>query len=208
MKNTIEQLLSQVQLIPVAVINQPNQAVPLAQALLAAGIKTIEVTLRTGAALHAIEQIANHVPELVVGAGSVVDSDQMSAVASAGAQYAISPGFTEELLAIDTIPYLPGASTAAEVMHLRSRGYFFQKFFPAEPMGGLATLKAIHAPLSDVKFCPTGGITAPLSREYLAEEFIFAVGGSWFLDLHTIEQGDTDAITTQAKHALASVNHD
>ena len=202
MTKPIGSLLSDVSLIPVAVIADEQKAVPLAQALRDGGIKTIEVTLRNSAALKAIEQIARQVPDLIVGAGSVIESRQLLAAAEAGAQYAVSPGYTQALLKMNVLPYLPGASTAAEVMQLREHGYFLQKFFPAENTGGLATLSALHAPIPDVSFCPTGGINETLARAYLAEDFVFAVGGSWFIDSNALERGDLAEVSMKAKQAL------
>ena len=207
MPTPINTLLADVSLIPVAVIVDEQKAVPLAQALRDGGIKTIEVTLRTSTALKAIEQIAQQVPDLIIGAGSVVDSRQLRAAAEAGAQYAVSPGYTQALLEMDVLPYLPGASTAAEVMQLRDNGYFLQKFFPAENMGGLATLSALHPPIPDVSFCPTGGINRTLARAYLAEDFVFAVGGSWFIDSAALERGDFAKVSLIAEQALDFVSN-
>ena len=206
MTRSAEALLSNTRLIPVAVIKQETHAVPLAETLLEAGISTIEVTLRTPVALKAIEQIAQRVPELIVGAGSAIEKQHLTSAANAGAQYAVSPGYTDELLSANVLPYLPGASTAAEVMYLRERGFFFQKFFPAEAMGGLATLQAIHAPLSDVKFCPTGGITAALAPAYLAQDYVAAIGGSWFLPAEALDKGDFVSISAAAKLAWGQVD--
>ena len=207
MTQTIDQLLSGIQLIPVTVIDDEHLAVPLANALRDAGIRTIEVTLRTQSALSAIERIAALVPDIVVGAGSVIETQQAYAAADAGAQYIVSPGHTNELLDTTVLPYLPGATTASEVMHLRSRGYLFQKFFPAEAMGGLDTLKAIHAPIPDVRFCPTGGINASLAPEYIAQDCVFAIGGSWFIDAQSLRIGDLTKVTSTAKSALELVSH-
>ena len=199
MSSSVEELLSGIRLIPVVTINSVQHAEPLAEALLSAGIGTIEVTLRTDAALNAIEAIAKHVPEIILGVGSVTKPQQTSSAADAGAQYAVSPGHTNELLTNNALPFLPGASTASEVMSLRERGYFYQTFFPAEPSGGLAMLKAIHAPIPDVKFCPTGGINASNASIYISEPFISAVGGSWFIDTNAVERGDFTTVTSHAR---------
>jgi 2-dehydro-3-deoxyphosphogluconate aldolase/(4S)-4-hydroxy-2-oxoglutarate aldolase len=205
MTGTIAQLLHGTHLVPVITVPHVHQAVPLANALLAAGIQTLEVTLRTDAALEAIEAIAHGVPEMLVGAGSVIDPQQMQSVANAGGRYAVSPGYTEALLAAACLPYLPGASTAAEVLSLRERGYFLQKFFPAEAAGGLTYLDAIHAPIPDVGFCPTGGLNAELAAAYLQRPYVKAVGGSWFIPKSALESGGFAAITRAASGALKAL---
>lgn len=205
MTQTVDQLLHGIRLVPVVTVPNVEQAVPLANALLEAGIRTLEVTLRTDAALEAIEAIARDVPEMLVGAGSVIDPPQMRSVADAGGRYAVSPGYTDALLAAACLPYLPGASTASEVLYLRERGYFLQKFFPAEAAGGLTFLDAIHAPIPDVGFCPTGGLSAELAAAYLQRPYIKAVGGSWFIPKPALEGGDFAAITKAASAALKAL---
>jgi len=205
MNQTIDQLLGDIRVIPVVAIQYPHHAVPLANAMLEAGIRTLEITLRTDAALEAIEDIARDVPAMLVGAGSVIDPTQMSSVASAGARYAVSPGYTHALLAAASLPYLPGASTASEVLYLRERGYFLQKFFPAEAAGGLTFLDAITAPIADVRFCPTGGLNAELAAAYLQRPYVQAVGGSWFISSSSLERGDYTAITKAASKVLKAL---
>jgi 2-dehydro-3-deoxyphosphogluconate aldolase/(4S)-4-hydroxy-2-oxoglutarate aldolase len=202
---TIDQLLHGIHLVPVVTVQQVHQAVPLANALLEAGIRTLEVTLRTDAALESIEAIAGDVPDMLVGAGSVIDAPQMLSVANAGGRYAVSPGYTDALLEAACLPYLPGASTASDVLYLRERGYFLQKFFPAEAAGGLALLDAIHAPIPDVSFCPTGGLNAELAAAYLQMPYVKAVGGSWFIPRSSLESGDFTAITKAAGGALKAL---
>lgn len=205
MTQTIDQLLDEMRLIPVVVVQHVHQAVPLANAMLEAGIYTLEVTLRTDAALEAIEAIARDVPELLVGAGSVTNPTQMLAVASAGARYAVSPGCTDALLAAACLPYLPGASTVSEVLYLRERGHFLQKFFPAEAAGGLTFLDAVNAPIPDVRFCPTGGLNAELAAAYLQRPNVQAIGGSWFIPKASLEHGDFATITKAAAGALKAL---
>ena len=204
MTPTMSDILNGISLVPVVAISRKEHAVPLAQAFLAAGINTIEVTLRTDCALAAIEAIAHAVPDISVGAGSVIEAEQMKVVTGAGADYAVSPGYTDELIDAACLPYLPGASTASEVLYLRDKGFRLQKFFPAQASGGLAALKAIHAPIPDVRFCPTGGLNAVTAAQYLEHAFVEAVGGSWFIDQQAIDQGSWDSVEASAARALAT----
>ena len=149
--------------IPVLTLDDPEQAIELARALAAGGLDVLEVTLRTSGAIEAIRAIAQELPEIIVGAGTVLDAAQMHGAERAGAKFLVSPGHTERLLSAAAdcaLPWLPGAATASEVQTLRERGHTILKFFPAEPMGGAAALKALQPVFSDVAFCPTGGIDA------------------------------------------------
>lgn len=184
-------------MIPVVVIEDVSQAVPLAQCLLANGLNSIEVTLRTTAALDAIESIAASVPEMIVGAGSLRNATHAAEVKTAGARFGVAPGATDALLdAAEAAGMLlvPGAATASEVMHLYQRGYLSQKFFPAELAGGAPYLKAVGAPLPEVRFVPTGGITTKNAPAYFALSNVAAVGGSWIAPKPLLEAGDFDAI--------------
>lgn len=199
-------LLSSSKLIAVVTIDDAEQAIPLAQALLAGGINTIEVTLRTKTALTAMQSITKHVPQVLLGAGSVRHTTQFAEIQNVGCAFAVSPGATESLLDCANLPYIPGAATASECLRLLERGYTLQKFFPAEPNGGVAALKAIAAPLPDVRFCPTGGISATLVQEYLALSAVSCVGGSWFVPTNLLAQGDFSAIEQCAREAAQLTN--
>ena len=191
------ELLRDARVIPVVVIEDVDKAVPLAECLLVAGLNSIEVTLRTAAALQAIEKIAAAVPGMIVGAGSLRNTQHAADVKNAGARFAVAPGATDKLLdateAAD-VPLVPGAATASEMMHLYQRGYLLQKFFPAELAGGAPYLKAVGAPLPEVKFVPTGGVTTANAPTYLALANVAAVGGSWIAPQALLDAGDFDAI--------------
>jgi 2-dehydro-3-deoxyphosphogluconate aldolase / (4S)-4-hydroxy-2-oxoglutarate aldolase len=192
--------------IPVIVLEDAAIAVPLARALVAGGLTVIEVTLRTGAAMGAIEAIAGEVEGAIVGAGTVLSKGQLVASARAGARFIVSPGVNEDLLkaAQDSpVPFLPGAATASEVMQLMDMGYTMQKFFPAEPAGGVAYLKALASPLPAVSFCPTGGISEKNAPSYLALPNVVCVGGSWVTPKDALGLGDWSRITTLARAAVA-----
>lgn len=208
MKNwqvSAEQILTQSPVVPVIVIQKLEQALPLAKALIAGGIRVLEVTLRTDCAVDAIELIAKEVPEAIVGAGTVINKQQMKAVTDAGAQFIISPGITEPLLreGIDNkIPFIPGISTVSELMLGMSYGLRQFKFFPAEANGGVKALQAISGPFPQIRFCPTGGITPNNYRDYLALKSVLCVGGSWLLPADAIANGEWDKITELAKQAV------
>lgn len=199
-------LLANTRIVPVVALENAELAVPLAKCLIDGGIDAIEITLRTNAALAAIENVAQHVPGMVVGAGSVREHSQMGDVIEAGAQFAVSPGATDALLDAAhqyNLPFVPGAVTATEMMTLFEKGYTLQKFFPAELCGGAASLKAVYAPLPDIRFMPTGGISAALAPDYLALPNVAAIGGSWITPGKLLEAGDFDAIGKLAKEAVA-----
>jgi len=198
------ELLKDACVIPVVVIADVEQAVPLAECLLAGGLNSIEVTLRTAAALGAIEQIAAAVPDMIVGAGSLRNVEHVAEVKAAGAQFAVAPGATDALLDATEaagMPMVPGAATASEMMHLYQRGYLLQKFFPAELAGGAPYLKAVGAPLPEVRFVPTGGVTPDNAGDYLALANVAAVGGSWIAPQQLLASGDLDAIRRLAADA-------
>lgn len=188
--------------IPVVVLDDPGAAVPLAQALVAGGIRVIELTLRTPTALESIERIAAEVPAITVGAGTVVDADQAKLAADAGAQFLVSPGVTSRLLdaMADTgLPFLPGCATVTEVLELRERGLTELKFFPAEASGGVAFLKALHGPVPDVRFCPTGGIGPDNAASYLSLPNVGCVGGSWVTPADAVAARDWPRVTQLAQ---------
>ncbi|HEM8170376.1 TPA: bifunctional 4-hydroxy-2-oxoglutarate aldolase/2-dehydro-3-deoxy-phosphogluconate aldolase [Providencia stuartii] len=191
--------------VPVIVINKLEQAVPLAKALVKGEIRVLEVTLRTECAIDAIRLIANEVPEAMIGAGTVINAQQLTAVTEAGALFAISPGLTEELLSAATkgcIPLIPGISTVSELMLGMNYGLKEFKFFPAEANGGVKALKAIAGPFSQVKFCPTGGISPANYRDYLALKSVLCIGGSWLVPEDALEAGDYQRITQLAEEAI------
>ncbi len=189
----IESLLSLSPVIPVVVVYDTDEAVGVARALVDGGVPIIELTLRTAVGLEAIRRIAAEVPEIVVGAGTVVSPDQAAQAAQAGAQFLVSPGSTDRLLdamAETGLPHLPGVSTVSEVLALLEVGYRELKFFPAEAAGGMAFLKALHAPVPLARFCPTGGITEATAASYLALPNVGCVGGSWLTPSDAVASRD------------------
>ncbi|HET7929827.1 MAG TPA: bifunctional 4-hydroxy-2-oxoglutarate aldolase/2-dehydro-3-deoxy-phosphogluconate aldolase [Rhodanobacteraceae bacterium] len=200
----LESTLKSAPVVPVVVIHELAHAVPLARALVAGGTPAIEVTLRTPVALDAIRAIAAEVEGAMVGAGTVLTPRDLAAVARAGARFAVSPGCTPALLdaaAYSTVPLLPGAATASEVMALLERGYNLQKCFPAAAIGGVALLKAWAGPLAGARFCPTGGIAADNARDYLALPNVMCVGGSWLTPGPALAAGDWQSIEALARSA-------
>lgn len=189
--------------IPVLVIDQLEQAVPLAQALVRGGLPVLEVTLRTAAALDAMRAMAA-VPGAVIGAGTVLDAAQFDAAIAAGAQFAVSPGLTPALAQAAqarAVPLLPGAATASEVMAAREAGFDCLKFFPAASSGGAASLKGFASVFPQVRFCPTGGITAETASQYLALPNVVCVGGSWLAPKAALDTGDWSAVEHLAQAA-------
>ena len=190
--------------IPVVIIEDVADAVPLARALVEGGLKAIEITLRTPVALAAIQAVAQEVEGAVVGVGTVLTPAQYELAAKAGAKFAVSPGATSKLLdsaeAAGLAP-LPGIATASEAMALIERGYRYAKFFPAEAAGGASFLSAIASPLPQLNFCPTGGITAEIAPRYLKLPNVICVGGSWMVKPAAIKAKDWDSIAQMAKEA-------
>jgi 2-dehydro-3-deoxyphosphogluconate aldolase/(4S)-4-hydroxy-2-oxoglutarate aldolase len=186
-------LLDRDPVIPVVVIEDAGDAVPLAHALLAGGVTTIEVTLRTDAALEAVRRIAAEVPDICLGVGTVLRPEHAKAAAEAGAQFLVTPGTTASVLgavAETGLPCLPGAATVSEVMALVEQGFTELKFFPAEASGGPAFLHGVGGPVPEVRFCPTGGITAASAGKYLALPNVGCVGGTWLTPKDAIAAGD------------------
>lgn len=205
-QGNLESILRRAPVVPVVVIDDLAHAVPLSRALVAGGLPAIEVTLRTPVALDAIRAIASEVEGAEVGAGTVLTPRDLANVMRAGARFAVSPGFTPALLdaaAYSSVPLLPGATTASEVMTLLERGYTLQKCFPAAAIGGAALLKSWAGPLPAARFCPTGGITIDNARNYLALPNVVCVGGSWLTPRAVIEAGDWKAIEALARAACA-----
>ncbi|MBY0564394.1 MAG: bifunctional 4-hydroxy-2-oxoglutarate aldolase/2-dehydro-3-deoxy-phosphogluconate aldolase [Hyphomonadaceae bacterium] len=192
--------------IPVVTIERASQAPPLARALLAGGVRTMEITLRTPAALDAIRAVAQEAPDMVVGAGTVLNRRDLDAVVEAGARYALSPGGTPKLMKAAReapIPFVPGVATASEIMRGLDLGYTCFKFFPAEPLGGAAALKALAGPLPVARFCPTGAITLEKAPSYLALSNVLCVGGGWIAPADRIEASDWPAIEAAARAVIA-----
>lgn len=190
--------------VPVIVITDPAQAVPMAHALLAGGIDVMEITLRHAAGLPAIEAVARHVPHMHVGAGTVTRAHEMALIQAAGASFALSPGMTDALVqaAIDCkLPFMPGVMTPGEVMTARDYGFSLVKLFPAAQAGGLAMLKALGGPLGDMRFCPTGGVSLANMGEFLRQPNVAMVGGSWLTPADAVAQGNWAEITRLAREA-------
>jgi 2-dehydro-3-deoxyphosphogluconate aldolase/(4S)-4-hydroxy-2-oxoglutarate aldolase len=191
--------------VPVLIVDDAKSAVPLARALVAGGLKAIEITLRTPAALEAIRAVADEVEGAVAGAGTILDAKQYEEAVKAGSQFIVSPGTTRDLIkaaADSDVPLLPGAATASEVMSLRAEGYTVLKFFPAEQAGGAAYLKSLSSPLAGVSFCPTGGISLKNAMDYLSLPNVVCVGGSWVAPKDLVAAGDWAGITKLAAEAF------
>lgn len=184
--------------IPVLVIEEPAHARPIAEALVAGGLRVLEVTLRTAAAIDVIKEMSS-VEGAVVGAGTVLSGADLDRSLSAGAQFIVSPGLSDQVAdaaRASRIPFLPGVATAGEIMRGLDKGLTRFKFFPAEAAGGLAALRALSAPFADVRFCPTGGITAETAASWIAEPSVICVGGSWLVPAGRF---NVDAITAAAR---------
>jgi len=193
--------------IPVIVLDDAKDAVPLAKALVAGGLPAIEITLRTDAALDSIRRVAAEVPDALVGAGTILNAAQFDEAVAAGSKFIVSPGLTPELVeaANDSpVPLLPGAVTSSEIMAALEEGYSLLKFFPAEQAGGAAYLKSLSSPFGGVKFCPTGGVSAKNAPDYLSLPNVLCVGGSWVAPKDAVASGDWDRITALAKEAAGA----
>jgi 2-dehydro-3-deoxyphosphogluconate aldolase/(4S)-4-hydroxy-2-oxoglutarate aldolase len=200
------ELLSLVPVVPVVVVDDLAHAVPVARALVAGGLPVIELTLRTPVALDAIRAIAEQVPEIRVGAGTIVTPGQAKEALDAGAQFLVSPGSTPSLLAAmaDTgLPFLPGTATVSEVLAVLEAGFTELKFFPAEASGGAAFLRSIASPVPQARFCPTGGITAATAASYLSLPNVGCVGGSWLTPADALAAGDWGRVEELARAAAA-----
>lgn len=198
------ELLDLSPVMPVVVLDDTADAVPVARALRAGGIRAIELTLRTPAALDAIRRVSAEVADIVVGAGTVTTPGQAKQAADAGAAFLVTPGSTDRVLdaCFDTgLPFLPGASTVSEAMRLAERGLTALKFFPAEAAGGVAWLKAVAGPLPELRFCPTGGVTPDNAPGYLALPTVGCVGGSWLTPRDALSTGDFARVESLARQA-------
>ena len=201
---TIHDILKLGPVMPVIVIDSADKAELLADALLAGGIRTAEITLRTPAAIKAIEKMARNCPDITVGAGTVRTARDAQIAADAGSRFVVSPGTTSSILEgcqSAGLPLLPGAASVSEMMALAEQGYSVQKFFPANAAGGISFIKSLTSPLPDLTFCPTGGITEITALDWLALPNIVCVGGSWIAPQALIESGDFAKITNRARVA-------
>jgi 2-dehydro-3-deoxyphosphogluconate aldolase / (4S)-4-hydroxy-2-oxoglutarate aldolase len=194
--------------IPVIVINKVEDAVPMAEALLEGGIKVLEVTLRSPVALQAMEEIAKHVPDAILGSGTVRNLKDAKNSKDAGCQFAVSPGYTSELGKYAReigLPLLPGVSTGSEIMMANADDYYFLKLFPAVAVGGINLLKGFAGPFADVKFCPTGGVSVESAPQFLALPNVVVCGGTWLTPADAVANKDWAHITKLAKEASAIV---
>ncbi|GAA7165983.1 bifunctional 4-hydroxy-2-oxoglutarate aldolase/2-dehydro-3-deoxy-phosphogluconate aldolase [Helicobacter pylori] len=206
MQDKIIEILQISPIVPVVVIEDIKDAVPLAQSLIEGGIQIIEVTLRSNCALEAIELIAKNAPKMRVGAGTILNPTQLEQAQNRGAEFLISPGLTIKLLEHakkKDMPLIPGVSSSSEVMQALELGYSALKFFPAEYCGGVKLLNAFNGPFKGVKFCPTGGISADNMHSYLSLENVLCVGGSWLTPKNLIQNKEWDKITEICKRSLA-----
>ena len=203
--NTLD-LVQHGPVIPVIVLQRVADAVPLARALVAGGVKVLEIALRTPVALECMRAIAQAVPEAIVGAGTLRTVEDAKSALEAGCQFGVSPGYTHDIGAACKdigLPLLPGVATASEVMAANADGYGFLKFFPATAAGGIPMLKALHGPFGDVLFCPTGGITPETAPQFLALPNVKVCGGSWLTPQEAVDKQDWARITALAKAASA-----
>ena len=203
--NTLD-LVQHGPVIPVIVLQRVADAVPLARALVAGGVKVLEITLRTPVALECMRAIAQAVPEAIVGAGTIRTVEDAKSALEVGCQFGVSPGYTHDIGAACKdigLPLLPGVATASEVMAAHADGYGFLKFFPATAAGGIPLLKALHGPFSDLVFCPTGGITPETAPQFLALPNVKVCGGSWLTPQEAVDKQDWARITALAKAAGA-----
>ena len=205
-QDKLEPLLRASPIIAIVTIDDVAHAASLAQALVDGGVISIEVTLRTPAALGAIEAIRAKVPEACVAAGTVLTPDDVKSAERAGSQFFVSPGASPKLIEAmeqSDVPWLPGSASASEAMSLFERGYRLQKFFPAEPAGGVDFLRSLAAPLPKIKFCPTGGIRAQTAANYLELPNVICIGGSWLSPANMLRDKDWKGITALARAASA-----
>jgi 2-dehydro-3-deoxyphosphogluconate aldolase / (4S)-4-hydroxy-2-oxoglutarate aldolase len=207
-QDQIAELIRQATVIPVLTIERLEDAVPLAKALVAGGVRTLEVTLRTPVAVEAAKAILADVPEAIVGIGTILNSEDLARAEALGARFGISPGATPELLkavAASRLPFAPGIATASELMQALAHGFDVVKFFPAEQAGGIKALRALAGPFPNVRVCPTGGIGEANAATWLAEPNVLAVGGSWLCPASDIRAGNWAGITAMCARAMKSL---
>lgn len=201
-------LFGSARVIPVIAIERLEDAVPLARALVAGGVRVLEVTLRTEVAMAAAKAIMADVPEAIVGIGTILNADDLARAQDLGAHFGISPGATPELLraaAASTLPFAPGIATASELMQALAHGFEMVKFFPAEQAGGIKALRALAGPFADARFCPTGGIGEANAVEWLGEPNVLAVGGSWLCPAAEIRSGNWAGISAICNRTMKSL---
>lgn len=205
MSKTIKEVMNSSPIVPVMVINNVEHAVPLAKALVKGGITTLEITLRTEAALESITRIKAEVPEATVGAGTIINIDTLNKAIAAGAEFIVSPGTTDAMIdaAIATgVPLLPGVANPSEAMRLLEKGITEMKFFPAEAAGGIPMLKSIGAPIPQITFCPTGGVSQKNAKDYYNLPNVACVGGSWMCAANLVDAENWDEITRLSAEAI------
>jgi 2-dehydro-3-deoxyphosphogluconate aldolase/(4S)-4-hydroxy-2-oxoglutarate aldolase len=201
-------LFKQATVIPVLTIERLEDAVPLAKALVAGGVRTLEVTLRTPVAIEAAKAMIADVPDAIVGIGTILNADDLARAQALGAKFGISPGATPELLkaaAASRLPFAPGVATASELMQALAHGFDVVKFFPAEQSGGIKALRALAGPFPNIRVCPTGGIGEANAASWLAEPNVLAVGGSWLCPAADIRNGNWAGITAMCERAMKSL---
>jgi len=201
-------LFRSARVIPVIAIERLADAVPLARALVAGGVRVLEVTLRTEVAMEAAKAIMAEVPEAIVGIGTILNADDLSRAQALGVHFGISPGATPELLraaAASTLPFAPGIATASELMQALAHGFDMVKFFPAEQAGGIKALRALAGPFADARFCPTGGIGEANAAQWLSEPNVVAVGGSWLCPAAEIRSGNWAGISAICDRTMKSL---
>jgi 2-dehydro-3-deoxyphosphogluconate aldolase/(4S)-4-hydroxy-2-oxoglutarate aldolase len=205
---TIAALFNSARIIPVLTIERLDDAVPLARALVAGGVRVLEVTLRTPVAVEAAKAIMSEVSDAIVGIGTILNADDLARAEALGVKFGISPGATPDLLqaaAASRLPFAPGIATASELIQARARGFGFVKFFPAEQSGGIKMLRALAGPFPDTRFCPTGGIGEANAASWLAEPNVLAVGGSWICPPADIRSGNWAGITAICHRSMKSL---
>lgn len=208
---TPREVLNVSPIIPVVAIEDPETAVDLAHSILAGGINIIEVTLRTKKAIKAVEKIIQNVPDMIVGAGTVINPEQYDQVCDLGVKFVISPGYTDKLLSHslkDDTPLIPGVASASEIMHCMDYGLDTFKLFPANIVGGVKAIKSFGGPFKDVMFCPTGGVNEDNIQDYMKLKNVGCVGGTWLASKKLIENLEFDLITRNCKEALASITRE
>jgi 2-dehydro-3-deoxyphosphogluconate aldolase/(4S)-4-hydroxy-2-oxoglutarate aldolase len=198
-------LFKSARIVPVLTIERLDDAVPLARALVAGGVRMLEVTLRTSVAVDAAKAIVAHVPDAIVGIGTILNADDLVRAENLGAKFGISPGATPELLkaaAASKLPFAPGIATASELMAALAHGFDLVKFFPAEQAGGIKALRALGGPFPQARFCPTGGVSEANAPQWLAEPNVVAVGGSWLCQAKDIKSGNWAGITAMCERTV------
>lgn len=206
MSDRLQTIMTTAPVIPVLAIDRLEDAAPLARALVEGGLRVLEITLRTEAAIPAMQAIMKAAPDAIVGAGTVRTADDLARVMEIGVHFAVSPGLTPALAAAaraSDAPLLPGVATASEIMAAHDAGFTHLKFFPAESSGGLAAIRSFAGPFANIRFCPTGGIDRAKAAEYLKERTVLCVGGTWIAPKDRVKAGDWEAIRVLAKDAAA-----